>query len=257
MRKFSKHFILLFSVLSIFSCVSKKDIAYFQDIDNLSDLNSSNNNILIQPDDLLTIRVSAPEQDAAQPFNLTKTVGNLGMSGGSANIELETYMVANDGTIQFPILGKIKASGFTSIELATEIEKKVRDYVKDPLVNVRILNFEVSVLGEVGSPGTLRIEDDHLSLAKALANAGDILITGKRTNVLVVREDETGKRSHAYLDLTKANVIDSPFYNLKQNDVVYVEPGVTQRQRAGSLSTASQYLSIASIAISLIFLFTR
>ena len=132
----------------------------------------------------------------------------------------------------------------------------LKEYVQDPIVNVRILNFQVSVLGEVRNPGTFTIQDDHLSLTKALGLAGDIPVTGKRTNILVMRE-EGEKIVHEYLDLTDPDITSSAFYNLKQNDVIYIEPTGAKRQGAGYLGTATTYLSIASIVASMVILFTN
>ena len=244
----------LLSVILTSSCVSKKKVAYFQ---GLEDQKSLPNNVEIQADDLLTIRVSAPEQEAALPFNLTKTVGAATNGAAAANVELETYMVANDGSIDFPVIGRVEVAGYTSIELAKKLKEMVSPYVKDPIVNVRILNFKVSVMGEVASPGLYRVEDDYISLPQALSMAGDVLITGKRKNILVMREGKDGEKLHAYLNLTDADVINSPFYNLQQNDVVYVEPTGAAKQGAGYLGTVSRYLGVASVAISLVLLFTN
>jgi len=238
------------------SCVSRQEIVYFQGIEQLSQSQDRNlgNNLEIQPDDILTIRVSAPEPEAAIPFNLTKTFGSqLGMN---SNVELETYMVTNEGTIQFPVIGTVEVKGLTNNELAEKIKTAIEDYVKDPIVNVRILNFQISVIGEVSNPGTFNIQDDHVTLTKALAMAGDLTIFGKRENILIMGEEE-GKKTYAYLDLTDANIVNSPHYNLRQNDVVYVEPIATRRQKASSTGIASTYLSIASVLASLILLITR
>lgn len=240
----------------IFSCVSRKEMVYFQDIEQLrkSEIRRSGNNLEIQPDDVLTIRVSAPEQEAALPFNLTKSIASQDRIMGE--VELETYLVSNEGTIEFPVIGTLEVQGLTNIELAQKIKEDIAEYVKDPIVNVRILNFQISVLGEVRNPGTFFIEDDHISLSKALAMAGDLTIFGRRDNILVMGEEGEYK-TYAYLDLTDANVVNSPHYYLRQNDVVYVEPRGTRRQSAGSTGLAATYLSIASVLASLIVLFTK
>jgi polysaccharide export outer membrane protein len=243
-------------LLMISSCVSRKEMVYFQKIEQLnkSQIQRSGNNLEIRPDDLLTIRVSAPEQEAAIPFNLTKTIQSSNATRG--DVEPETYMVSNEGTIEFPILGSIEVARFTTFEVAEKIKSMITDYVKDPIVNVRVLNFQISVLGEVAKPGTFNIEDDHISVSKALAMAGDLTIHGKRENILVMGETE-GEKTYAYLDFTDANVVNSPHYYLRQNDVVYVEPKSTRRQTAGSTGLAATYLSIASVLASLILLFTK
>lgn len=243
-------------ILLTSSCVSRKEMVYFQDIEQLkkSEIRRSGNNLEIQPDDLLTIRVSAPEQEAAIPFNLTKSIQSRDAIRG--DVEPETYMVSNQGTIEFPVLGTIEVADLTTFEVADKLQKMITEYVRDPIINVRILNFQISVLGEVANPGTFPIEDDHVDLSKALAMAGDLTIFGKRENILVMGESE-GEKTYAYLDLTDANVVNSPHYNLRQNDVVYVEPKATRRQTAGSTGLASTYISIASVLASLIILFTN
>ena len=255
---FKVSLITLIGSLLITSCVSRKEIVYFQELEEVqSQISSEKNNIEIKPDDILTIRVSAPEQTAAIPFNLTKSVAGLaGGQAGGANVELETYLVSDEGTIDFPIIGTIEVAGMTNTALARKLKEELTAYVDDPIVNVRILNFQVSVLGEVANPGTFSIDDDHLSLPKALGFAGDVLLTGKRKNILVMRK-ENGETKYAYLDLTDADVINSPFYNLQQNDVVYVEPIGPRRQTASYLGTAASYLSVISVVTSLILIFTR
>lgn len=243
-------------LLMISSCVSRKEMVYFQDIEQLrkSEISRTGNNLEIRPDDLLTIRVSAPEQEAAIPFNLTKTIQLPNAIRG--DVEPETYMVSNKGTVEFPVLGTIEVAGLTTFEVAEKIQKMVTEYVRDPIVNVRILNFQISVLGEVAKPGTFDIEDDQISVTKALAMAGDLTIFGKRDNILVMGETE-GEKTYAYLDLTNANVVNSPHYYLRQNDVIYVEPRGVRRQTAGGTGLASTYLSIASVLASLIILITN
>lgn len=247
---------LMIIFMAFSSCVSRKDMVYFENVNQLrkSVERRKSDNLEIQPDDELTIRVTAPEQEAAVPFNLTKSIGSqIGMGG---NVELETYLVSDEGTIQFPVIGTVEVEGLTSIELAEKIKGLIDEYVKDPLVNVRILNFKITVLGEVNKPGTFSIDDDHIDLSKAIAMAGDLTIYGKRENILIMGE-EKGEKTYAYLDLTDASVVNSPYYNLRQNDVIYVEPKTSKLQVAGSLGVASTYLSIASVVASLIILFTK
>ena len=249
--------IFIMVILLVFSsCVSRKNMVYFENVEQLrkSVESRTGDNLEIQPDDELTIRVTAPEQEAAIPFNLTKSIGSqIGMGG---NVELETYLVSDEGTIKFPIIGKVEVKGLTSIELAEKITGLIDEYVQDPLVNVRILNFQITVLGEVNKPGTFSIDDDHIDLAKAIAMAGDLTIYGKRENILIMGE-ENGEKTYAYLDLTDASVVNSPYYNLRQNDVIYVEPKSSKLQMGGSVGVASTYLSIASIVASLIILFNK
>lgn len=254
---FNRKFLSLILLVLIFSsCVSRKNMVYFRNVDQLRESveRNRNDNLQIQADDELTIRVSAPEQDAAIPFNLTQSIASqMGMGGA---VELETYLVSDNGTIEFPVIGTVEVNGLTTIQLAEKIKGLISEYVKDPLVNVRILNFQISVLGEVNRPGTFSIDDDHINLSKAIAMAGDLTIFGRRENILIMGEEE-GVKTYAYLDLTDANVVNSPYYNLRQNDVIYVEPRASRRQSAGSTGVAATYLSLASVLASLVILFTN
>tara|TARA_R100000935_G_scaffold51501_1_gene78021 strand:- start:153 stop:947 length:795 start_codon:yes stop_codon:yes gene_type:complete len=254
-------FLFIGLVFTLFSCVSKKEIAYFQGLENVQQqANTLKNSLEIKSNDLLTISVSAYNMEAAMPFNLPV----VGVSGGGldANLrvggiaQLQSYLVDSDGSIEFPQLGTFKVAGFNRQELSAKLKSKISEYVQEPIVNVRIVNFQVSVLGEVNRPGTFTIPDEYLSLPKALGLAGDMSIYGQRKNVLVMRE-ENGIKTHGYLDLSNANVINSPFYYLKQNDVVYVEPNGAQKQAANYNRNASVYISVASVLISLIVLIAR
>jgi len=262
----SPHFLKLpllaiLSVLFLNSCVSGKKITYFQNMEQLQQLaEASKTGLSIKSNDLLTISVSAYNMEAAQPFNLT--VAGVATGGGDAGLrvtgtqQLQPFLVDSDGNIEFPQLGTIKVAGMNRQELSGKLKTLISEYVKEPIVNVRIVNFQVSVLGEVNRPGTFSVPDEYLSLPKALGLAGDMSIYGMRENVLVVRE-ENGQKNYAYLDLTDASVMNSPYYYLKQNDVVYVEPNNAQKQGAGYNRNATVYISIASVLISLAILITR
>ncbi|WP_298245930.1 polysaccharide biosynthesis/export family protein [uncultured Christiangramia sp.] len=250
-------------LLLITSCVSRKEIVYFQGLEKAEakiDQNQ-NNSLKIKHNDLLTISVSAPEQEAAMPFNLPvigvpqggSELGGLSVNGRQ---QLQTYLVDSDGNIEFPVLGTVNVAGLNRQDLSAKLKTEISEYVQDPIVNVRLVNFQVSVLGEVLRPGTFDIRDEYLSLPKALGFAGDLTIYGRRDNVLVMRE-QNGKKIHEYLDLTNPNVINSPFYYLQQNDVVYVEPNGAQMQSASYNRNAGVYISIASVLISLAVLITN
>ncbi|SDR77840.1 polysaccharide biosynthesis/export family protein [Christiangramia echinicola] len=249
--------ILLFS-----SCVSRKEIVYFQGLERAGEIidQNRNNGLEIKPNDLLTISVSAPEIEAAIPFNLPVTAGGNSFGGDEMRVAgtpaLQSYLVDSDGEIEFPVLGTINVQGLSRQQLAAKLKNEIAEYVQEPIVNVRIINFQVSVLGEVNRPGTFDIRDENLSLPKALGLAGDLSIYGKRNNVLVMREDGD-KKVYEYLDLTDPQSISSPFYYLQQNDVVYVEPNGAQRQSASYNRNAGVYISIASVLISLVVLITK
>tara|TARA_R110002020_G_scaffold417571_1_gene626724 strand:- start:27606 stop:28400 length:795 start_codon:yes stop_codon:yes gene_type:complete len=261
LKIFIKILFLIGILFTAFSCVSRKDIVYFQGMELAEQqlIDNSDKSLTIRPNDLLTISVSAPEQEAAIPFNLPVVGAGNAMSNTlsiSGTPQLQSYLVNSDGTIEFPILGVVKAEGLRRQELATILKEKISKYVQEPMIIIRIVNFQISVLGEVTRPGTFDISDEYISLPQALGLAGDMTIYGLRENVLVMRE-EKGKTTHAYLDLTDAKIINSPFYYLKQNDVVYVEPNSAQRQSSSYNRNSSVYISIASVLVSLIVLITR
>lgn len=255
-----KNFFILaaLSLLLTTSCVSRKKIAYFQDLPELqAEVDLSKSNLEIQPNDLLTITVSAANIEAVQPFNLPVTSApRLGSGGVTGAAELQSYLVDSDGNIEFPVLGTVHVAGLTRQELIEKMKKEISQYVQNPIVNIKIVNFQVTVLGEVNRPGTFTVPDERISLPKALGLAGDLSIYGQRDNVLVMRETG-GKTEYKYIDLTSSDFINSPYYYLQQNDVVYVEPNKAQRQGASYNRNASVYISIASVLISLIVVIFR
>lgn len=260
----SKLFCFLLLGVFVTSCVPREEIVYFQDLENLqasSDAKNSFNNLQVKPNDRLAITVSAEEVEAAMPFNLPFIGNNIGSQDGQIRVSgtpaMQTYLVNSEGEIHFPVLGSLKVAGLDRKEVSRKLENEISEYVQNPIVNVQITNFQISVLGEVNRPGTFTVNDEYLSLPKALGMAGDMNIYGKRKNVLVVREDEHGNKTHAYLDLTDSNIINSPYYYLQQNDIVYVEPNGPQRQSANYNRNASVYISIASVLVSLAVLITR
>ncbi|WP_029038371.1 polysaccharide biosynthesis/export family protein [Salinimicrobium xinjiangense] len=250
--------LLMLSLLLTTSCVSRKKIAYFQDLPELqTEVDLAKSNLEIQPNDLLTITVSAANIEAVQPFNLPLTSApSLAGGGVNGRMELQSYLVDSDGNIEFPVLGTVRVAGLTRQELVEKLKKEISVYVQNPIVNIKIVNFQVTVLGEVVRPGTFTVPDERISLPKALGLAGDLSIYGQRDNVLVMRETG-GKTEYKYIDLTSSDFINSPYYYLQQNDVIYVEPNKAQRQGASYNRNASVYISIASVLISLIVVIFR
>lgn len=264
--KLFKSIVLLFLVMNLMSCISRKEIAYFHEEE--SSLDSVQEFVLnqddrpsskIKPNDQLNIIVSSSEPEAALPFNLpTASTGSIA-NGGMRPVgtpQLQSYLVTANGTINFPVLKTVNVGGLTRSELADELENELSKYLKDPVVNVRLANFQISVLGEVLKPGTFALTDEYISLPKALGLAGDLTIYGRRENVLVMREEDEGIRK-VYLDLTDNAIVNSPYYYLQQNDVVYVEPNGPQRQSASYNRNASIYISVASVLVSLAVLISR
>ncbi len=252
-RFFSKVLILLIAGTVGVSCVSPKKIVYFQDLSQgqmlLDTINKSSK---IQSGDLLSIVVSAYDLNAVRPFNLiSETRPSTEYSGVTINNtnQQQAYLTAQDGTIDFPILGRMKVAGMTRVELSEMLGQRISEYVKDPIVTIRILNFKVSLLGEVNRPGTYNFEGERLTIPAALGLAGDMTIYGRRDNVLVIRDDGNVKK-YEYLDLRSADILNSEFYYLQQNDVVYVEPNRAQVQSSSFNRNAAVYISVASLLLS-------
>ena len=244
---------MLFCLLG--ACASPRDVVYLQDAKINSRVKAElQYRTVIHVDDLLSIVVSCDDIEAALPFN-TPMIG-LGQSNTRANTDqLYGYLVDTDGTIDFPVLGKIKVEGLSRTELAAELKEKLSGYLKNPIVTIQYLNFKVTVLGEVKTPGSYKVNSERISIFDALGMAGDLQINGKRKNVLVMREDGDEK-VFAQMDLTSENIIHSPFFYLQQNDVVYVEPNRARiiGGNAGAflpyvLSSISTLVAILAIAI--------
>ena len=235
------------------SCSQNKHIAYYQNINQLQE-NAVLFNPKIQTDDLLTIVVSAQDPEVAAPFNLTATMTPIPSGqAGQGQLQQQLYLVDNQGLIQFPILGEIKAGGLTKTEFTTLLKSKLKNLIKDPIVNIRIVNFKVTVQGEVIRPGSFTVPSERITLPEALSLAGDLTIFGKRENIIIIRE-ENGKRTHNIIDITKADFINSPYYYLSQNDLIYVEPNKA-KTNTSSLFTQNFpiWISIASLISSAIF----
>lgn len=242
----------VFLLQLVASCTSKKEIVYFQNLpEELAQLDSVQNNFRIKPNDILNINVTAYDPSAVKPFNLVlqSTSGVLAQNQG--------YLTGADGYINFPVLGKIKAAGLTRAELGEKLTEQISEYILDPIVTINILNFKVSILGAVNSPGTFGVQGERLTLPEAISLAGDLSMYGKRDNILVLRENN-GKKEYAYLDLRDAKIMESDFYYLQQNDLIYVEPNNAAIQSPGPFGTSARtIISIVSLLVSLIVVFIK
>lgn len=259
--------IILFIVISFSfeSCSGSKDLSYMKDIDK-SEMNSTvlNKGSQIQVGDQLGIWISAQDMDAVAPFNQNIIgINNAQFSQPSSNIQqsqmggqIPTYLVQTNGTIRFPIIGELYAIGLTVEEFQQNLTQKMEKYIKNPSVQVRILNYKITILGEVNQPGTYTIPDGQATILSALGLAGDLTKYAVRKDVLLVR-NENGKMSKQRIDLTSKSFIDSPYYFLKQNDVIYVNPNKTIARQANLDPNNGIYLSLVSILVTIIALMTR
>ena len=228
-----KIMIKIFSFLIIMlmtGCVTQKKVLYLQDLDKNDKLEINNGyDLKITYDDLLGISVHSRNPELTVPFTLQSggSAGTSapGASGGSAG-QIQ-YLVDSHGNIDFPVLGSLHVVGMTRLELTNYIRNRLieEDYIKDPIVIVKFLNFKVAVLGDIGA-GVINVTSDRITIFEAISQSGDLAITGRRHNVMVLRE-ENGTRVPYYLDLRSKEVFNSPCYYLKQNDMIYVEPNRT------------------------------
>ncbi|WP_231373969.1 polysaccharide biosynthesis/export family protein [Aureivirga marina] len=224
--------------------------------DNAVEVSKINFETKFVVDDILTITVSSLDQEAVRPFNLPEPSYNSISGANTALPRQQTYLIHKDGTIDFPVLGKIKLEGLSNEESVSLLQGKLKKYIKDPTVNIRIQNFKVTVLGEVKTPGTFTIPSERITILEALGYAGDMLISGKRKNVLVVRELNNEKK-FIRLDLTSEEIVNSEAYYLVQNDVVYVEPNQTKKNSSAFGPSTTVTISLLSTLISLIAILTR
>ncbi|MGO4770128.1 polysaccharide biosynthesis/export family protein [Flavobacterium sp. W22_SRS_FK3] len=245
---------ILFIVLGLFfSCASKKDIVYYQNIDAINtSQNIASYEVKIQPDDLLMIIVSAEDPEIAIPFNLstisTQNSSNLQLATGQQTIQ--SYLVDRSGNIEFPVLGKLQVGGLSRTEVLQLLKDKVGVYIKNPIINLRITNFKISLQGEVNVPGTYSVASERVTLIEALSMAKDLTIYGKRHNILIIRE-MNGVKSYNRVDITKADFINSPFYYLAQNDVVYVQPNNVKVNASAVGPNTSVIISAVSLLITI------
>ena len=252
MKFIFKKILFLILLICFFSCGSRKEIVYLQDIDAKSSYESAKSyDPKLQADDLLSIVVSAESPEVTVPFNIPDIEGNDAKNRG-----FKTYLIDNTGYIDFPIIGKIKLGGLTRAEASTKLIAAISEYIKAPTVTIRIVNYKVSVLGEVNNPGSFNIPGERITILEALSLAGDLSIYGKRDNILVIREIE-GKKTYTRLNLTQADIFESPFYYLSQNDVVFIEPNKTKINASKIGADTTLTISAISLLITITVLLVR
>jgi polysaccharide export outer membrane protein len=240
---FSKRLLTLVLIaIFISSCATRKEVVYFQDakdFETVVDTDTFSTKFKIN--DILNIYISTFDAEATRPFNLIKATEN----GRSEAVD---YLIDKDGNIDYPVLGKIKLVGLTVQEAKELFKQKLAVYLKDPIVNIRLANFRVTVLGSVNRPGTYNISGERITILEALGQAGDLNIKGRRDNVLVIR-DFNGTKVYTRINLTNKESMNSPVYYLTQNDVVYVEPNKSAISTSSLDNRTSIIVSIVSLLI--------
>ena len=255
--KFQKVFVALALATALAGCTSYKNVPYLQDpqVVNTYGKNVPLYDAQIMPKDLLTITVNTTDPQAAAPFNLT-VQDPLNASSGrivtTTQPSLQQYLVSNTGEIDFPVVGRLKVGGMTKNQAEELIRTRLKPYLKEtPIVTVRLPNYKISVLGEVARPGTFTVNNEKINVLEALAMAGDMTVYGERNNVKLIREEPTGKREIVELDLTKSDLILSPYFYLKQNDVLYVTPNKTKAKNSDIGNSTTLWFSATSILVSI------
>lgn len=244
-------------MLTLGSCSTPKaSMTYFENIattDN-GQLGNVDYELKIAPDDKLDIRVTSTNPNAAQNFNIPSSystvmdpnTGTMVQTPAGNNID---YLVSQSGDINFPILGKIHVAGMTTTQLADYIYDHVKDQIEDPIVTVQLTNFHVSILGEVNRPGNVSANSERFTIMDAIARAGDLTPYAVRDNILLIRE-ENGKKEYHHLNLNDSKVFTSPYFYLKQNDMVVVQPNDVRRSNVNYNVNNGYRLQVTSAIIS-------
>jgi polysaccharide export outer membrane protein len=252
-----KIYLILMAMVAMLlaSCSSPKNVAYIQNSDSID---YSRSEVLydarIMPKDILTITVNTVNPEASAPFNLfvsSELSANRSIGGQRA---LQTYLVDNKGCIEFPVIGTIKVGGLTKSACEKLIHDKIQRFMnaeENPIVTVRMSNYKISVLGEVNRPGMFTVSNEKINIFEALAQAGDLTIYGVRDRVKLIREDEKGHKDVYTLNLNDAEIINSPYYYLQQNDVIYVEPNKVKAKNSAIGQSTTIWISIAGALVSL------
>lgn len=252
-----KIYLMLMAMVAMLlaSCSSPKNVAYIQNSDSID---YSRSEVLydarIMPKDILTITVNTVNPEASAPFNLfvsSELSANRSIGGQRS---LQTYLVDNKGCIEFPVIGTIKVGGLTKSACEKLIHDKIQRFMnaeENPIVTVRMSNYKISVLGEVNRPGMFTVSNEKINIFEALAQAGDLTIYGVRDRVKLIREDKKGHKDVYTLNLNDAEIINSPYYYLQQNDVIYVEPNKVKAKNSAIGQSTTIWISIAGALVSL------
>ena len=244
-------------LIFLFSCKSREKLVYFQNHEEVES-ESSGFTPVLEVDDFLSVVVTSLDLETVEVFNTTSVNAPMGQNGYTQGAPAPIgYLVDSDGNINLPVIGLFHIAGLNRKEAILQLQDTLSTYAKDPIVQIQILNYKVTVIGDVVRPGTYKIPNERITILEALGLAGDLKMTGKRQNVLVIRE-ENGKKLEYRVDLTSGDVFSSPVYYLKQNDVVYVEPNFRALSEASFIRSAGGVLiSVTTLIITIITLITK
>ncbi len=254
-----RHFLLvLMAAATLGSCTSYKKVPYLQNSAEVNNLSGTQPlyDARIMPKDLLTITVNTTDPQASIPFNLTTqtpvSTASTEIMYSTTQPTLQRYLVDNSGNIDFPVLGTLHVGGLTKSEAESMIRERLMSYLKEvPVVTVRMVNYKISVLGEVAKPGTFTVSNEKINVLEALAMAGDMTVYGLRDNVKLIREDAAGKRQIVELNLNDADLVLSPYYYMQQNDILYVTPNKAKAKNSDIGNSTTIWVSVTSILVSI------
>jgi polysaccharide export outer membrane protein len=237
--------------LLIGSC-SQRNLVYFSDLESSAKNESPIRNYVqptIQPDDILSVSVSSLNPESNVLFNNVILPTNASSSGTviAATKVNEGYLVDKGGFINFPVIGKVMLAGLTKEQAIEKMTNEIKVHVKNPIVNVRFLNFKITVIGEVNQPSTFTVDTEKINVLEALGLAGDMTAYGRRENVLIIREQQ-GVRRTTRINLNNKEVLNSPYFYLQQNDIVYVEPH--NREKVAETAAGNRYIALWGTLIS-------
>ena len=250
-----RYSVTLSLILLLSSCMSTKKVTYFQDKESVdAALSKGLYDAKIMPKDVLQIQAFSMTPGSAEPFNLLKLTGSATTTTTAGQSTIYDYLVDNAGNIEYPVVGTLHLAGLTKSQAEELIKSKIQPYLAENeniVVHVRMINYKYAVLGAVKTPGMFTTQNEKVSILEAIAQAGDLTTFAERDKIFLIREDSEGQKHYHQLDISKASIVNSPYYYLQQNDVVYVEPKKAEARNAFFSSSTSILFSITSMITSL------
>lgn len=255
MSKKNNYIAILSLIVLLSSCMSTKKVTYFQNKESVdAALSKGLYDAKIMPKDVLQIQAFSMTPESSEPFNLMKGLSAASAASTSGQTTIFDYLVDNDGNIEYPVIGTVHLAGLSKSEAEDLIKSKIQPYLAENenlVVHVRMINYKYAVLGEVNHPGMFTTQNEKVSILEALAQAGDLTVFAQRDKIFLIRENSEGQKEYHQLDISEANIVNSPYYYLQQNDVVYVEPKKAQARNAFFSSSTNIIFTMTSMLMSI------
>lgn len=253
-KKYICYSVTLSLIVLLSSCMSTKNVTYFQNKESVdAALSKGLYDAKIMPKDVLQIQAFSMTPEASMPFNLLKLTGSSSTTSSSGQSTIYDYLVDNDGNIEYPVIGTIHLAGLTKSQAEQLIKSKIQPYLaenENVVVHVRMINYKYAVLGAVKNPGMFTTQNEKVSILEAIAQAGDLTMFAERDKIFLIRENSEGQKDYHQLDISQANIVNSPYYYLQQNDVVYVESKKAEARNAFFSSSTSIFFTLTSMLMS-------